>query len=126
MSKEAKREINEEVKHEKKQNKFKVLQIITKKRIAIATVILMLIALIGVTMLTHKESNKMISQYVDPELLRARTYEQFEEGSDNIEGTDNVKFSAFFLRDLDGDGNAEKVKRNLQTDRKSRLFVYGN
>ena len=114
MSKEAKREaINEEVKKERKQSKLKITQVVTKKRLAAVTVILMIIALFGITMLTHKESSKMISQYVDPELLRARTYEQFEEGSENIEGTDNVKFSAFFLRDLDGDGNAEKVKRNL-------------
>ena len=44
------------------------------------------------------------------ELARAMTYEQFEEGDEAIESTDNVKFSAFFLRDLDGDGYAEKIK----------------
>ena len=41
------------------------------------------------------------------------TYDQFEDGDENIEGTDNVKFSAFYLRDLDGDGYAEKIKRNM-------------
>ena len=44
------------------------------------------------------------------------TYEQFTEGSDDVYSTDgetkvdNVKFSAFFLRDLDNDGYAEKIK----------------
>ena len=46
----------------------------------------------------------------DPELLRTLTYGEFEEGSDGVDGTDNVKFSAFFLRDLDSDGYAESVK----------------
>ena len=46
----------------------------------------------------------------DSELLRAMNYEQFLDGDSNVEGTDNVKFSAFFLRDLNGDGYAEKIK----------------
>ena len=108
MGKETKKEIVEEVKKEKKQRKIKISQVITKKRLALATVILMILVLFGITKLTHKEFNT--NQYVDSELLRARTYEQFEEGSENIEGTDNVKFSSFFLRDLDGDGYAEKIK----------------
>ena len=117
MRKEAKREaIKEEVKKEKrvitkkqKESRIKITQVVTKKRLAVATIILMLIAIIGATILTYKKSsNSPIA--VDSELLRARTYEQFEEGNENIEGTDNVKFSAFFLRDLDGDGYAEKIK----------------
>ena len=35
---------------------------------------------------------------------------EFEDGDEEIEGTNNVQFSAFFLRDLDGDGYAEKLK----------------
>ena len=54
-----------------------------------------------------KEDDSIIA---NQELLRAMTYEQFEDGDENVEGTDNVKFSAFFLRDLDGDGYAEKIK----------------
>ena len=125
MSKEAKREaIKEEVKKEKrrktkeqKESRFKITQVITKKRLAIATAVLMLIALIGATVLTYRKSKT--NQIIDPELARAMTYEQFEEGSEDVYSTngetkvDNVKFSAFFLRDLDGDGDAEKIKRNL-------------
>ena len=44
------------------------------------------------------------------ELLRAMTYDQFEDGDEKVEGTDNVEFSAFFLRDVDGDGYADKLK----------------
>ena len=46
----------------------------------------------------------------DPELARAMTYCELTEEDEAVEGTDNVKFSAFFLRDLDGDGYAEKIK----------------
>ena len=44
------------------------------------------------------------------ELARAMSYDQFVDGDDAVDGTDNVKFSAFFLRDINGDGNAEKIK----------------
>ena len=51
---------------------------------------------------------------MDSELARAMTYEQFGDGADDVFSTDgetrvdNVKFSAFLLRDLNGDGYAEK------------------
>ena len=38
------------------------------------------------------------------------TYEEFKESDENIEGTDSVKFGAFFLRDINNDGYAEKIK----------------
>lgn len=37
-------------------------------------------------------------------------YEEVKEKDKDIEGTDNVKFDAFFLRDLDGDGYAESIR----------------
>ena len=67
-------------------------------------------------------SNKInIFSSMSSENQRAMSYAQFVDGDDKvyIEGTegtdseqtvDNVKFSAFFLRDLDGDGYAEKLK----------------
>ena len=33
-----------------------------------------------------------------------------QEGEEAVEGTPNVKFDAFFLRDLDGDGYAESIR----------------
>ena len=38
------------------------------------------------------------------------TYGQYQDGDEAVDGTDNVKFNAFFLRDLNGDGYAEKLK----------------
>ncbi len=48
---------------------------------------------------------------IDTELARAMTYEQVKEGEEVVEGTSNcVQFNAFFLRDLDEDGYAERIK----------------
>ena len=77
------------------------------KRILISIMTLILIVSCVLAMNPIKEDDSIIA---NQELLRAMTYEQFEDGDENVEGTDNVKFSAFFLRDLDGDGYAEKIK----------------
>ena len=47
---------------------------------------------------------------ISPELAKAMTYPEVEEGENAIDGTNNVKFDAFFLRDLDGDGEAESIR----------------
>ena len=78
------------------------------KRILIA---LLVILLIVSSIITIKQSiDKEVITNPNSELLRSMSYEQFVDGDENVEGTDNVKFSAFFLRDLDGDGYAEKLK----------------
>ena len=85
---------------------------LVKLGIAIYLVVAIILGAIAVLISGKKViEKKEIS--IDPELARAMTYDQFEDGNENIEGTDNVKFSAFYLRDLDGDGYAEKIKRNV-------------
>ncbi len=44
------------------------------------------------------------------ETKKAMTYDEVKQGEEDIEGTDNVKFDAFFLRDLDGDGHEESIR----------------
>ena len=79
---------------------FKVLAVI----LAIAIVILTIISV------WQRKEIARITPVEDVEIRVSKDYEQFEEGDENIEGTENVKFSAFFLRDLDNDGYAEKIK----------------
>ena len=67
--------------------------------------IICLALLLIFTMISKK---KISSNAIDPELARAMKYEQFKEEDENIEGTDNVKFSAFFLRDINGDGYEDR------------------
>ena len=79
--------------------------------VGVAIFVVISIILGVLVILTGNEvAGKKKRKVFDPELARAMTYEQFQDGDENIEGTDNVKFSAFFLRDLDGDGYAEKIK----------------
>ena len=78
-------------------------------RFLVVTILVAIFAITSYLVLRKADTEVQVFSQ-DSELLRAITYEQFLNGDENIEGTDNVKFSAFFLRDLDGDGYAEKIK----------------
>lgn len=82
------------------------------KKLLKVLVVTILVAIFAVTsyLVLRKNSVETAVFNQDSELLRAMNYEQFLDGDSNVEGTDNVKFSAFFLRDLNGDGYAEKIK----------------
>ena len=85
---------------------------VNKRKLIIgATVIGVLMALLIAWFVVSKSNKVNRSQGVnDPELARAMTYGELTEADEAVEGTDNVKFSAFFLRDLNGDGYAQKIK----------------
>lgn len=82
-----------------------------KNRIKLLIILFAIILLITTILffVLKKNTKTHLSSY-DNELLRTMSYDQFVDGDENIEATDNVKFSSFFLRDLDGDGYAEKIK----------------
>ena len=92
--------------------KFESTKLPKKKfLIGVAIAVVAVVAIIvAVLMAGSKERVERVSRGTDPELARAMTYDQFEDGDENVDGTDNVKFSAFFLRDVNGDGYAEKIK----------------
>ena len=75
-------------------------------------VILIAIVMLLVFILSGKENkiNKQEVGIMDPELARAMTYEEVKEGDEIVEGAENVRFDAFFLRDLNGDGYAESIR----------------
>ena len=80
----------------------------SNKKLFAMCAILFLIILSLIGFISFKKSN-VIKEF-NPELVRAMNYEKFLDGDDSVDGTDNIKFSAFFLRDLDGDGYADKLK----------------
>ena len=83
------------------------------KKIVIGSLIpifAIVVAIVSILITNKGEKTKTRKNIVDAELARAMTYDQFVDGDENIEGTDYVKFSAFFLRDVNGDGYAEKIK----------------
>ena len=85
---------------------------LSKKKILTGVIVLITIATVFILSGINQEENKkkIKSIIADPELARAMTYEQFNDGDENIEGTNNVKFSAFFLRYINNDCYAEKIK----------------
>ena len=83
----------------------------SKSKTKLFTFLAIIVVLVSaiVFIIVQKNTKTLLSSY-DNELKRAMSYEQFTAGDESVEGTDNVKFSTFFLRDLDGDGYAEKLK----------------
>ena len=85
-------------------------------------VLVVILAVIAILMLftyvTKKVENRTAN--LDSELLRSKNYAQVTDEQSKVENTDFVKFSAFFTRDINGDGNAEKLlgtcKRAIGTD----------
>ena len=77
----------------------------TKFSITLAGILMV----IGFIVIFLAEQNLKFIRSLSPEIARSMSYTQVQSGDENISGTD-VKFDAFFLRDLDGDGYAEKLR----------------
>ena len=104
----------------KKFSRKKILSIAIFAVAVIATIIA-----IVVNQTSEQSSKKKVIG--DSELARAMTYDQFEDGDEAVDGTDNVKFSAFFLRDINGDGYAEKIKGTCkQIGKEDTLYMEVN
>ena len=110
--------------------KNKKQKTLPKKKILIGAaiaIIAIIVAVIAIMMANKEEKTKKLKRVSDPELARAMTYDQFVDGDENIEGTDYVKFSAFFLRDVNNDGYAEKIKGTCkQIGKEDTLYMEVN
>lgn len=90
-----------------------VKRFILENRVSIVAFVVVLVLMLVLVLQLMDEKNGNFGKSVrgsDPELARALTYDRFVDGDEDIGGTSNVKFSAFFLRDVDGDGYADKIK----------------
>ena len=95
--------------------------------IAIFAVVLIATIIAIIVNQTNEQSSRRKKIATDGELARAMTYDQFEDGDEAVDGTDNVKFSAFFLRDVNGDGYAEKIKGTCkQIGKEDTLYMEVN
>lgn len=87
-------------------------------KIVFAVILAVMAILMLFTYVTKKVKNRTAN--LDSELLRSKNYAQVTDEQSKVENTDFVKFSAFFTRDINGDGNAEKLlgtcKRAIDTD----------
>ena len=95
-------------------------KIVTKRNVSIGILFILILATILVSFFMKSKKANDLSR-ISQENRRAMNYEQFVDGDDAVyindtQGTDNeqivdnIKFSTFFLRDLDSDGYAEKLK----------------
>ncbi len=95
------------VEEKKKRSFCSSLQKITNKKKFLIGIVLLILTVILVSILINVNRR---NSFIDQELARTMTYDIVQEGDENVEGTDFVKFDAFFLRDLNGDGYAEGVR----------------
>ena len=100
---------------------------ITKKSLLIAggIAIALVVIIIAIAIVSSKgEKTKKNSFTPDSELARAMTYGQFTDADSSVDGTDYVKFGAFFLRDINNDGYAEKIKGTCkQVGKEDTLYM---
>ena len=76
------------------------------KKIVKSFIITFIILIVGVLVYNSLNVKKGVSR----EILTSRKYEQVESGDEKVDNSDFVTFDAFYLRDLDGDGYAEKIR----------------
>ena len=109
---------------EKFKKEFSKKEIIS---IAIFVVVVIAIIIAIVVNQSNEQSSRRKKIIAGGELARAMTYDQFVDGDEAVDGTDNVKFSAFFLRDINGDGYAEKIKGTCrQIGKEDTLYMEVN
>ncbi len=70
----------------------------------IAMILVIIVAVVGAMQSINTKTG------ISPELAKAMTYDVVEDGDEAVEGTENVKFDAFFLRDINQDGYAESIR----------------
>lgn len=79
-----------------------------KRKILLANMLIIAIVFSVLVIWINKNKILQISNSNSPEFLRALTYNQITDTDGNIENCEYVKFNSFFIKDLDGDGYAEK------------------
>lgn len=79
-----------------------------KRKILLANMLIIAIVFSVLVIWINKNKILQISNSNSPEFLRALTYNQITDTDGNIENCEYVKFNSFFIKDLNGDGYAEK------------------
>lgn len=77
------------------------------KGVPLIVAVLFIIVLIAI--IANVVGNKKEKTEMTPEIARSLEYNRVNSGDENTE-SEYVKFDAFFLKDLDGDGNADAIR----------------
>jgi hypothetical protein len=99
-------------------------KVIGKKKVLLITaVISILVAILCGIFLENKNTN-VISYEVSNEIKRASSYNEITDSDYEVDNCEYVKFNAFFTRDLDGDGYAEKYDGTCNYISKSATLYF--
>ena len=101
------------IKHEKSTSKqSNLISLILQNKIKIISSIsaLLAIILIAIIAINHGKNVASSIDSINPELAKAKTYSEVKEEENAVEGTENVKFDAYFSRDINGDAEEEKIR----------------
>ena len=82
----------------------------SKKLKVIGFIIAILILVLSIVFISANKLEKMKIQKLSAENKKALTYGQLTEQDAKVDNCDYIEFSAFFLRDLNNDGYAERIK----------------
>ena len=80
------------------------------KRKVIPSIIAIVAVIALIAVLVINQVTKRQGGVISAELAKAMTYEEVEEGDEIVEEAPNVRFDAFFLRDINSDGYAESIR----------------
>ena len=94
---------------------------INKRKLIILIFAVLVVASIITFILKHKNSTKTV---YSSEFARASSYNEITDNDYNIDNCEYVKFSSFFIRDLDGDGYAEKYDGTVNHLSKSATLYF--
>ena len=84
----------------------KLLSSSSKKQFYISVVALVLTVIAVIAMVVVKTNN---SKVITADIIRSKEYETVESEDEGFDNCEFVKFTAFFTKDLNGDGIAEKL-----------------
>ena len=96
-----------------------------KKCIVLSLIMLAIISVVALIAIFARKNfiTQSQSKILSAEHLRSMSYEKLT-AKDEKTQSNNVEFSAFFTKDLDGDGNAEKVKGTCNDINSSALIHF--
>ena len=90
---------------------FKTAIVQNKEKVTLSMIAVLAIVTMVMTAIYHAQKVQIREQLIatNPELARAMTYGELTEKDEETQ-SENVRFSVYFARDLNGDGYADRVK----------------
>lgn len=105
-------------------NIAKAKEVIMQNKKQTISILSAIIVIIAIALTAIIQTSRKGQSVIDPELAKAMTYAEVQEGEEAVEGTDNVKFDAFFLRDINNDGYAEGIRgTSKQIGKEDTLYM---